>query len=123
MARDFNKTIELILQEDSRYKVGAYVFVRMALDFATKIRPEKPAPKHVSTKDLLHGVILFARESFGPMAAVLFEEWNLKSSEDIGNVVFNMIRVGELVKSEEDRLEDFKNVYNFKKEFVDYYKA
>lgn len=123
MARDFNKTLELIMQEDSRYKAGAYIFVRMALDFATKQIADKPIPKHVSTKDLLKAVVLFARETFGPMAAVLFDEWNLKNSQDVGNVVFNMIRVGALVQSENDRLEDFADVYDFKKEFVDYYKA
>ena len=35
-ARKFQKTLESILRDDSRYAAGAYVFVRMALDFTVK---------------------------------------------------------------------------------------
>ena len=34
--RKFQQTLESILKDDSRYAVGAYVFVRMALDFTVK---------------------------------------------------------------------------------------
>ena len=34
--RNFQKTLESILRDDKRYGVGAYVFVRMELDFTVK---------------------------------------------------------------------------------------
>ena len=76
--RKFQKTLETILRDDSRYAAGAYIFVRMALDFTVKrlcaMNPTRKE-RHVSSKELLEGIRLFALETFGPMAMPLFEEW------------------------------------------------
>jgi len=125
--RNFQSVLEAILKDDTRYQMGAYVFVRMALDFSVKKMAEKKAlplgAKHVSTAELLEGIKLFALETFGPMAAVLFEEWGVKTCEDFGNIVFNMIKVGELSKSENDKIEDFQNGYDFHTTFVKSFEA
>jgi len=125
--RNFQSVLDAIFKDDSRYHAGAYVFVRMALDFSVKKLSEKKAlpqgAKHVSTAELLEGIRLFALETFGPMAAVLFEEWGVKTCEDFGNIVFNMIKVGELSKSENDRIEDFQNGYDFNTAFVKCFEA
>lgn len=120
--RDFQCVIEAILKDDRRYAVGAYVFVRMALDYTVK--NAHPAPhgsvrkgSHVSAAELLDGIRRFGLETFGPMAAVLFSEWGVKSCSDFGEIVFNMIKVGEMSKSDEDRLEDFSDGYDFYEAF------
>ena len=119
--RDFQRIIEAIMRDDKRYAAGAYVFVRMALDYTVKnssvANPGKKA-SHVSAAQLLEGVREFALETFGPMSAVLFEEWGVKSTADIGEIVFNMIKVGEMSKTDEDRLEDFSGGYDFHDAFV-----
>ena len=94
-ARKFQKTLESILRDDSRYAAGAYVFVRMALDFTVKrlcsMNPSRKE-RHVSSKELLEGIRLFALETFGPMALPLFEEWGVRSCLDFGQIVFNRVR-------------------------------
>ena len=68
--RNFQKTIESILMDDKRYGVGAYVFVRMALDFTVKracAKDPRRTERHVSAAELLEGVRDFALETFGPM--------------------------------------------------------
>lgn len=124
--REFQKTIESILQDDPRYGVGAYVFVRMALDFAVKrIAAQEPErlDKHVTAQELLDGMRVFALETFGPMAKVLFDEWGVKSCEDIGEIVFNLIQAGALKKNDEDKIEDFMCGYDFNEAFVSPFKV
>lgn len=105
------------MMDDRRYAVGAYVFVRMALDYTVKkcSSQDRAGRKgaHVSAAELVEGARAFALETFGPMASVLFEEWGVKNCADIGNIVFNMIKVGEMSKTEDDRLEDFAGHYDF----------
>ncbi len=119
--RKFDKTVEAILRDDKRYAAGAYVFVRMALDFTVKRACAKDASrkdKQVSTTELLEGIKDFALETFGPMAMPLFEEWGVRSCEDFGAIVFNLIEAEALRKSDEDKIEDFSNGYDFEEAFV-----
>ncbi len=120
--RDFHKVIAAILQDDKRYAVGAYIFVRMALDFAAKkVNAQKPLSEkknnHITARELLFGAKDFALETFGPMAAVLFKDWGVHTTADIGQLIFNMIKVGEMSKSPDDKIEDFENVYDFYEAF------
>lgn len=118
--RDFQRVVEAILKDDKRYAVGAYVFVRMALDFTVKNHkknPDDPRGQHVSAAELLEGCRAFALETFGPMAAVLFKQWGVKSCEDIGQIVFNMVKVKEMSKTDDDKIEDFSNGYDFYEAF------
>ncbi len=119
--RRFQKTLESILKDDKRYAVGAYVFVRMALDFTVKrvcaLDPNR-AERHVSAQELLEGIKDFALETFGPMAAVLFEEWGVRSTEDFGQIVFNMVQAKALRKNDEDKIEDFANGFDFHEALV-----
>ncbi len=117
--RDFQRVIEAILKDDKRYAVGAYVFVRMALDYTVKKckANEEKKNSHVSAKELLDGCREFAIETFGPMAAVLFKEWGVKECADIGQIVFNMIKAGEMSKTDEDKVEDFSVGYDFYEAF------
>jgi uncharacterized repeat protein (TIGR04138 family) len=48
----------------------------------------------------------------------VFESWGIRCCEDIGNMVFNLIGAGIFGKTEEDSIEDFKNVYDFEDVFV-----
>ena len=44
--------------------------------------------------------------------------WGLRRSIDVGNIVFNIIETGLFGRSEDDRLEDFAEVYDFKEVFL-----
>jgi uncharacterized repeat protein (TIGR04138 family) len=48
----------------------------------------------------------------------VFDSWGIRSCEDIGNMVFNLISAGVFGKTDEDSIEDFKNVYDFEEAFV-----
>ena len=109
------------MRDDSRYAAGAYIFVRMALDFTVKrlcaMNPTRKE-RHVSSKELLEGIRLFALETFGPMAMPLFEEWGVRSCLDFGQIVFNLVDAQALTKTDDDKLEDFADGYDFREAFV-----
>ncbi len=74
--------------------------------------------RHVTGPELLDGVRQYALKEFGPMVMTVFDSWGIHSCEDIGHMVFNLIGAGIFGKTEQDSIEDFKNVYDFEEAFV-----
>ncbi len=129
---DFDEALEKIVQQDARYLRDAYRFVRDALDFTQEQlarggldRPARTGrkssknapPHHVSGKQLLAGVRDFALQQYGPMVITVLEEWGIRETADIGEIVFNMVDARLLNKTAEDSRADFKDVYSFKEAF------
>ncbi|MFH1407409.1 MAG: Minf_1886 family protein [Candidatus Omnitrophota bacterium] len=114
MKGGFYEKIEKILEEDARYKAGAYEFVMAGLGYTLwKLKKEG----HVSGRELSGGLKDFAIEQFGPMARTTLEYWGIHASIDFGEIVYNMIDAGLMGRTEEDRKEDFKDIYDFDKVF------
>ncbi len=111
---DFMDIIDKIAEKDPRYNAEAYLFLMKGLSF-TVSRLDKH--RHVSGQELADGLKLYAIEQFGPMARTVLENWGVYSTEDFGNIVFNMIGVKLLSKTAEDSIADFKGVYDFKDAF------
>ena len=111
---DFTDVIEKITGKDLRYNAEAYLFLMKGLNF-TVSRLEKR--RHVSGQELSEGLKLYAIEQFGPMARAVLENWGVSSTEDFGNIVFNMIDAKLLSKTETDSIDDFKGAYDFKEAF------
>ena len=116
----FAEALDSIVASDPRYQRDAYVFLRDALDFTTKQQKKVRGAtvRHVSGPELLGGVRQYALKEFGPMVMTVFDSWGIHSCEDVGNMVFNLIEAGIFGKTEEDSIEDFKNVYDFDEAFV-----
>lgn len=111
----FNEALEQILRKDSRYDEHAYLFIREALDHTIKLlsKPVEGPGRHVSGSELLEGIRDYALKEFGPMAHTVLKHWGISSSEDFGNIVFNLVDTGILGKTDEDRREDFAGGYDF----------
>jgi len=113
---NINKVFALlkVLEGDRRYDPESYSFVMASLDFTTKRLGRKG---HVTGQELLDGIREYALEQFGPMSRTVLESWGIKSTNDFGEIVFNMINTGMLGKTEQDSKQDFKNRYDFKSAF------
>jgi|UniRef100_A0A7C6A881 uncharacterized repeat protein (TIGR04138 family) len=109
-----DKKFEEILKKDSRYKLEAYLFVLAALEYTREMTGK---PKHVTGKELLEGIKQLGLEQYGIMTKTVFESWGVKTTNDFGQIVFNMVASGILSKTEEDKIEDFDNVYDFTEVF------
>jgi uncharacterized repeat protein (TIGR04138 family) len=116
----FSEALDSIIATDPRYAREAYVFLRDALDFTTKQQKKIKGTtvRHVSGPELLEGVRQYAVKEFGPMVMTVFGYWGLHACEDVGHMVFNLIGAGIFGKTDEDSIEDFKNVYDFNDVFV-----
>jgi len=110
----FETTLALIVAKDPRYQPDAYLFVKDALDHTQKIvAKESREVRHVTGQELLEGIRGYALTQFGPMADLVFAEWGVQRCEDFGEIVFNMVEIGLLGKTEEDSRADFQNSYSF----------
>jgi len=106
--------MDAICEKDPRYKPDAYEFVMQALSFTQK---KLRRPKHVSGSELLDGMKELLMERYGPMALSVLHHWGIQTTEDFGHVVFNLVENKVLSKSEEDKIETFRGVYDFKEVF------
>ena len=116
----FAEALDAIIASDRRYQRDAYIFLRDALDFTTKQHKKVKGAtvRHVSGPELLDGVRQYALKEFGPMVITVFENWGIHSTEDIGHMVFNLIAAGIFGKTDQDSIDDFKNVYDFHEAFA-----
>ncbi|MEZ6188290.1 MAG: hypothetical protein R3F62_25220 [Planctomycetota bacterium] len=104
-----------LVRTKRRFTLEAYLFLREALDYAQTLVGEK---RHVTGTELLEGFRQHAIEQFGPLCHVVFKDWGVSSTGDVGEMVFDLVECELLSKTEDDRLEDFQDVYDFEEEFA-----
>jgi len=116
---NFDEAVEQILGTDARFQRDAYTFVREALDFTQKLisKENKGAVRHVTGQELLDGIRQYSLIQFGPMTMTVLEEWGINHSKDFGDIVFNMVEIGLLAKTEKDTRDDFQTGYDFTEVF------
>jgi uncharacterized repeat protein (TIGR04138 family) len=113
------EALEQMRKKDPRYAREAYFFVREALDYTQKTIGKDPRGviRHVSGQELLAGIRDYALSQFGPMTLMVLEEWGIRTCEDFGEIVFNMVEFGVLAKTEKDSRADFAGGYDFHEAF------
>ena len=119
MNQELGVIIERISEKDLRYKEEAYFFVMEALSYTQR---KFNCPKHVTGEELLEGMKELLLEKFGPLALSVLRYWGIKSTEDFGHIVFNLVANRVLSKTDEDNIESFKNGYNFDEVFIQGYR-
>jgi uncharacterized repeat protein (TIGR04138 family) len=120
---DFSEIVALICKEDPRFDRKAYDFVRLGLDHTVKELRKKDAvradkSRHVSGPELLEGLRAYALEQFGPLAKTVLNTWGIRRCRDFGDIVFNLIEYNVFSKTENDRREDFSDIFEFDEAFV-----
>ena len=114
--------IENLAERDGRYKSDAYLFVYDALEYTVqKLGRDKDTlteeKRHISGRDLLFGISEYSADQFGPLTCSVFAHWGVEQTRDFGEIVFNLVGANLLRKTDEDRIEDFADVYDFAEEF------
>jgi len=117
--------ISQLRRRDRRYSRNGYFFVLDALDYTIESLGrdrETGDSRHIGGKELLIGVQELAAEKFGPMATVCLERWGIKATEDVGEVVFNLIDSGLLSRQPSDSRLDFVDGFDFEPTFDELYR-
>ncbi len=117
---NFAEVVEQICEKDLRFSTDAYHFVQEGLNHTLKSlkRGGQHTHRHVSGQELLHGLREFALKEYGPMSKAVLNEWGIKTTDDIGQIVFNLVNASVLGKNDTDSPSDFKNVFTFDDAFV-----
>lgn len=116
------KPLEQVIQEDGRYPAEAYAFLREGLAKSVKEvygQEESSGQHHVTGRQLCLSLKSLAAERWGLLARTVLGRWNIRATIDFGNMVYLMIQHGYMKKTDEDSLEDFRNVYTFAEAFRD----
>lgn len=106
--------LEHLRDRNPRFHGKAYVFLLSSLHAVLEKMDE---PRHISGRELAQGVRDLALARYGLMARTVLEHWGIHSTDDLGEIVFAMVDCGVLTKREEDRLEDFRGLYDFEEVF------
>lgn len=111
----FQEAVEAVARDDKRYHPEAYVFLRDSLEATLKRRKKakKEVGGHVAAPELLDGFRLHALHEFGPMAMTVLDYWGVRSCEDVGQMVFNLVQAGVFGKTDEDTPESFSGGFDF----------
>jgi uncharacterized repeat protein (TIGR04138 family) len=106
--------LDQLQERNPRFHPKSYFFVLAALH---SVLQELEAPRHISGRELAEGVRDLALDRFGPMARTVLEHWGIHRTGDIGDVVFALVDQGVLIKQDEDRPEDFADLFDFEETF------
>lgn len=117
-----------LLRSDPRYSVEAYQLVQNALTYAHEVLKygdsedidpdaDEPAERHISGQQLCEAIRQYASEQFGLMAKVVLNSWGLHQTRDFGEIVFNLIEIEHMRKSDADTRQDFHEVFDFDEAF------
>jgi uncharacterized repeat protein (TIGR04138 family) len=60
-----------------------------------------------------------AVQQFGLMAPVVFKRWGVRTTDDVGTMVFNLIKVQRLSKSDRDAPDDFHDLFDLPQALAD----
>jgi len=108
-----------LCREDSRFAYEAYEFVCEAVTYTQtklgRMSPDEDDPSddhHVSGEELLRGTCELAIREFGMMAPVVFKQWGVRTTDNIGEIVFKLIHVKRLSKSDRDDPDDFHDLFD-----------
>lgn len=123
---DPSHPIAELLRRDKRYHFDAYVFVFESLRFAQDVLglgkqhgasdeplDEEEPERHVTGPELCEAMRQYALEQYGYLAKNVLNHWGITSTGDFGEIVFNLIEIGQMRKTPDDRREDFDDVYEF----------
>jgi uncharacterized repeat protein (TIGR04138 family) len=99
---------------ESRFEEQAYLFVLAALEHC---QASLEVRRHINGAELSRGCRDLALERYGLMAKIVLEHWGVRSTADLGDIVFTLVDLGFLLSQPQDTREEFLAVYDFDRAF------
>jgi len=105
----FWDAVEEIRRRDGRFRPDAYAFVIDVLEYTIRGLDER---RHISAGEMLGGMRRHAHDRYGVMAWTVLENWGVRTTGDIGDIVFQLVDVGVLSRQEGDSRDHFNDVFD-----------
>ena len=124
MPQETDNPMEKVIRADGRYPMEAYALLNEGLARAVrdKYGEEAETPptgqRHVSGRELCQGIRKVLLDRYGMLARAVLARWNVHATIDFGNMVYLLIQHEFMHKTEEDSLEDFREVFDFARDLV-----
>ena len=106
--------MDRIRLREKRFEERAYLFVLQALEYCQAQLVER---RHITGRELAEACRDLALARYGVMARLVLEHWGLRSSADIGDIVFTLVELGLLISQPTDTRDDFTDVFDFSTAF------
>lgn len=106
----FEAAVERIIKRHPRWKADAYFFLRSAMDDASERFAAGRPNKHLSAEELYMSCCACALDEYGPLALLVLESWGVRSSSDVGALVYNLIAEGIFSAQPGDTKEQFDDL-------------
>jgi uncharacterized repeat protein (TIGR04138 family) len=106
--------MDRIRLRERRFDERAYLFVLAALEYHQARLTER---RHISGRELAEACRDLAIERYGVLARIVLEHWGIRSSADIGDVVFTLVDLELLMSQPNDSREEFADVFDFDRVF------
>jgi uncharacterized repeat protein (TIGR04138 family) len=106
--------MDRIRMREPRFDERAYLFVLAALEYCQQRLPER---RHITGRELSLSCRDLALDRFGVLARLVLEHWGVRSTGDIGDVVFTLVDLGLLMSQASDSREEFIGVFDFDQAF------
>ncbi len=113
-AVDVAAVVLQICRRDSRFRFGAYQWLLsegLQHTMSSYLGLTEETRRHLTGREIVLGLRDLAREQFGPLAREVWRHWGINCTADWGRIVYNLIDAGLLHKNDDDRPEDFNDVY------------
>lgn len=110
-----------VLARDSRYSIHAYAFLFEAIEYSRKLLGRSSSrtkggkgrgARHISGRQLCEGACTMAISHYGLLARVVLRQWGIRSTSDLGEIVYNLIASGDLEKTPHDSRADFDDLFD-----------
>src|SRR5213592_3577064 len=102
--------MDRIRMREQRFDERAYLFVLSALEFCQQRLPER---RHITGRELSLACRDLALDRFGVMARIVLESWGIRTTADLGDIVFTLVDLGLLMSQPTDTRDEFLEVYEF----------
>ena len=109
--------VEAIREDDQRYEPDAYYFLMHSMEWQ---HHQLGRAGHMKAHEVLDGICGFAHLQFGLMSRCVLEQWGIKQTDDVGEMVYNFVNRRFWGKTEDDSLEEFQGVFDLGKRLDDY---
>jgi len=110
----FAEAVARLCARDPRYAPEAYLFLHDGLLRTLKeVQDKEKKPRQISGAELGDGLRRHALAQYGPLAMTVLNRWGLRTTRDFGEIVFLLLDAGLLGKTDEDKVEDFDDLYDF----------
>ena len=103
-----------IRMRESRFDQRAYLFVLAALEYCQQRLTER---RHITGRELALACRDLALEHYGVLARHVLEHWGVRSTADLGDIVFTLVELELLMSQPTDTREEFIGVYDFDQAF------